>query len=671
MKKTAVSLAMLFLMVCFYAQIGLSGARYAREGIEYYQRGEYKRAIEEFLSANRSASDRIPEYHYWLGRLYIAIADTSSAMRWFDKYRSSADEAYRENVDEYLRIIKRQKEIFNKVNLRAMPAYINSGSSDYGAVTDPQKKYLYFTSMRPAVLDKENIWRAEIFKSGYGRPELVKELSTDKNESFGCFNSSGTGAWVFGNYESDKLDGDLYYVPKNGDWSQPENASQFNSSQVDTHPMLFRDRYLFFASSREGGYGGMDIYVCENIGGVWTEPINLGPQINTAGNEQTPFLDYDAKTLFFASNGHAGFGGYDIFKAYHIDTGWQDWSIPENLGLPINSTRNDRCFFHIPASNEGFMSSDRAVGNYEQIYQLSFEYKTPASYLVRDSTGLVHTVEIRVASPVVRKRAEEKTVFQMIDQVMDVLNTDMQSVGQSDIPMGPVGEPNQTSEPQTTRNQPVTSAEVIIADIVPERRIQIQGIVRDQNGEPVTMEFEISCTADGISTREIVTTDARGNYDVLMPEAYSYSVVANPEGFLLYSKDVNLDSGNEGIVHNIILQKIERETPPQFDNIYFRFESSQLDDKSKFILDNTMITLLNNPDLKIRISGHAWDLGTPTYNQELSERRAKTVVDYLISKGIAKDRLSWKAYGNKQPLTESGSENEQAQNRRVEIEVLN
>ncbi|MGC9362689.1 MAG: OmpA family protein, partial [Candidatus Syntrophosphaera sp.] len=329
MKKTAVFIAMLFIMVCFYAQIGLSGSRYAQDGIEYYERGDYERAIKEFLSANHSANDRVPEYHYWLGRLHIAIADTANAMRWFDKYMASDDEAYRDQVDDYLRIIQRQKEIFARVNLRPMPGYINSGNSDYGAVTDPQKKYLYFTSMRPASKDKENIWRAEIFRAGYGRPQLVEELSTDKNESFGCFNSNGSSAWVFGNYEKDKLDGDIYRVGKNEGWSRPENAIQFNSPQVDTHPMLFRDRYFFFSSSRDGGFGGMDIYVSERIGGAWTEPVNLGPQINTAGNEQTPFLDHDGKTLFFASNGHPGFGGYDIFKAYHISTGWQDWSLPE------------------------------------------------------------------------------------------------------------------------------------------------------------------------------------------------------------------------------------------------------------------------------------------------------------------------------------------------------
>jgi tetratricopeptide (TPR) repeat protein len=91
MKKTAIILLLVGMAALAFGQIRSPGSRYAQEGLEYYQRGEYNRAIREFLSADRSADGRVPEYHYWLGRLHIAVADTASAMRWFDKYLDSGD----------------------------------------------------------------------------------------------------------------------------------------------------------------------------------------------------------------------------------------------------------------------------------------------------------------------------------------------------------------------------------------------------------------------------------------------------------------------------------------------------------------------------------------------------------------------------------------------------
>lgn len=160
-KKIAICLILVSLATFAFAQIRAQGSRYAQEGLEYYQRGQYDRAIGEFLNADRSAGGKTPEYHYWLGRLHIAVADTSSAMQWFDKYRSSGDSVYRTQVDNYLRIVQRQEKIFSRVNIRPLPEYVNSRNSDYGAVPDPEGKYLYFTSLRPAKKAKENIWRVE------------------------------------------------------------------------------------------------------------------------------------------------------------------------------------------------------------------------------------------------------------------------------------------------------------------------------------------------------------------------------------------------------------------------------------------------------------------------------------------------------------------------------
>lgn len=650
MKKTAIILLLVGMAALAFGQIRSPGSRYAQEGLEYYQRGEYNRAIREFLSADRSADGRVPEYHYWLGRLHIAVADTASAMRWFDKYLDSGDKQYQSQVDNYLRIVQRQKKIFSKVNIRPLPDYVNSRNSDYGAILDPEGKYLYFTSLRPAKKGKENIWRSEIFSSGFGQPELVDELSTDKNEAFGCFSADPQGAWIFGNYETNKRDGDIYFVPRTDKWFQPQNISQLNSSQVETHPMVFRDRLLFFASSREGGYGGTDIYVSEKIGGIWTQPQNLGPMINTSENEQTPFLDWDGRTLYFSSRGHPGFGGYDLFKAYRIGTTWQEWSLPENLGLPVNSTRNDRYFYHVRGSNEGYISSDRQVSGFEKIYQINFSLARPTSYLVREANGSVRSVDVEYVAPALRKPADEETIFARIDESLETIRQGLPKPGFVPAPLG--------REPQPT--------EALAEDVEPII-IRVEGSVHDQFGEAVLTEVQISGETNGQRTVEVFNTNSLGNFLGTLPLADTYTAVINTPGYLVHQQIIHDPRSLARVKLDIELQKLEKKASLSLPDILFENGSSELGSGATVELDLLVMSLLTNQGLKVKLSGHAWESGSAAENKDLSERRARAVADYLISKGIAKKRVSWKAYGNTRTLDPQTEPSALGKSRRVEI----
>ena len=649
MKKIFVSLLLFGMLAGAWGQILSPGHRYAQEGMEYYQRGNYDRAIREFLNADKSAGGKMPEYHYWLGRLHIAVADTTEAMVWFSRYVSSGDTAYKRQVDNYLRIVQRQKQIFSRVSVRPLPDYVNSANSDYGAIPDPQGKYLYFTSLRPAAKAKENIWRTEIFSSGFGRPELVKELSTDKNEAFGCFSEDPPGAWIFGNYEANKRDGDIYFVPQTDKWFQPQNVTQLNTSQVETQPMVFRDRLLFFTSSREGGFGGTDIYVSEKIGGYWTEPQNLGPMINTSENEQTPFLDWDGKTLYFASNGHPGFGGYDIFKAYKTGPSWQDWSLPENLGLPINSTRNDRYFYHARGSNEGYISSDRQVSGFEKIYQISFTPVSPASYLVRDDDGSVRTVELAKYVPLRRKVADEDSIFDMIDKTLDVISSGLPG-------------PDFVPPPLWSADRVPEAAE----EALQQQFVRVSGNVKDQSGNPVQIEIRFNSESEFGRNIEVLSSDASGAFKGNLPLAESYEVVVNSPGYLIFGQKIPFAEGRTRLTLDIPVHKLEKKTTLPYANILFKQNSAELSAKAAEELDLLALTLLTNPDLKVKLAGHADDGSTANYNKQVSELRARVVADYLIDKGIPKKRISWKAYGSSKPLDDAATPDK---NRRVEINL--
>jgi outer membrane protein OmpA-like peptidoglycan-associated protein/tetratricopeptide (TPR) repeat protein len=150
-------------------------------------------------------------------------------------------------------------------------------------------------------------------------------------------------------------------------WTVPESfGGTINTTDYEGMPCLSADnKTLFFISNKKGGYGGMDIWMSHFKDGLWQEPINLGPKINTAGNEFAPFLHPDGKHFYFSSDGHLGFGGLDLFTANWL----QDtvWSYPRNLGLPVNTAFDDMSIFVFQNGNATYFSSDRdsMAGNFD------------------------------------------------------------------------------------------------------------------------------------------------------------------------------------------------------------------------------------------------------------------------------------------------------------------
>ncbi len=638
MKKAYLVILLLIGLVSIFAiQIGMKGERYATEGLEYFHRGEYNKAIERFKEADLAANGDVPYYFYWLGRLHIAVQDTTNAMVWLDRYVKSEDQEFRQQVDTFIEIIGNQDKAFEKISLRAMPAYINSRNSDYGALADPSGKYLYFTSWRPGKADKENIWRAEIFKSGYGKPQLVTDLSTDSNEAMGSFAADSVGAYIFGNYEKGKLDGDIYYTEWDGSrWTKPSPQPWFNSPDVDTHPSVYNDSLMFFSSSRPGGYGEIDIWVSQKVDGVWTEPVNAGPNINTPGIEQTPHLvhftkdivhegrnvEYKETALYFSSNTHPGFGGFDLFKAVHKGPTWQDWHLAQNLGLPINSIQDDRYFSTRPGSNEVYISSDRQAPGFEKVLLAFVDYTVPGYFVTQDTTGTrVYEVNIPPYVP----------------------------------PADSLGEP--------IIEEPVVEE--------PPRMITFTGKVTDEKGEPVATDITFTGLVDDETRKDVVTTNEDGTFEITVPYADPWTVVINPEGFMLYQQDIPAPpEGQDAVNIDFAIERLVVKKVFVFNNIQFDFDKATLRKESFPILDDIVITMLNNPEIKIEISGHTCNIGTAKYNQGLSQRRAKAVVDYLIKKGVEKERLSYKGFGLSKPLNKNKTKAQRALNRRVEVKVV-
>jgi Tol biopolymer transport system component len=244
---------------------------------------------------------------------------------------------------------------------------VNTPRAEYFPTLSSDQKRLYFTRRNNGV--NEDFFRADADSCGgwftarnMGYPpntaaqEAAMTISSDDHYLFFMRgeNRSENG-WGRGGY-------DLYLSYRSGpdvDWVPAESfGATINTPGFEGMPSLSADvSEMYFVSDRPGGYGGLDIWMSRYTGGLWQMPVNLGPQINTAGNETAPFICSDGKTLFFVSDGHPGMGGTDFFLARKVaDSIWKDLS---NLGAPINSSSNEHSIYVLPDGRQAYFASDR------------------------------------------------------------------------------------------------------------------------------------------------------------------------------------------------------------------------------------------------------------------------------------------------------------------------
>ncbi len=231
---------------------------------------------------------------------------------------------------------------------------------DYSPVLTVDGRRMFFTSTRKGGSGKEDIWYTELVGDSWAEPKPLWQVNTPESEGVSGVSVDGQTLYISAYTEREpgrrKVrrgygNMDIFTVERvPGGWSEPENLGYpVNTKWWESQATISPDGLeLYFSSNRPGGQGGLDIWVSrKRPDGTWGEPVNLGPPINTPGDEIAPFIHPDGKTLYFASNGHLGFGGYDIFVAKKRGPG--RWSTPVNLGPPYNTPKDD-AFFSVAAS---------------------------------------------------------------------------------------------------------------------------------------------------------------------------------------------------------------------------------------------------------------------------------------------------------------------------------
>lgn len=501
--------------------------------------------------------------------------------------RSKKSLAYRKATYEfainYAKAHPNQQYFFNPMNLGDS---VNTARSEYLPCVTIEDSLIVFTRLVDGM--REDFIESRI--SGNNQYTKWKTIPGSLNEEpkKGAITLSPDGEWMIfaADFSGRGLGSfDLYITYwTNEGWSEPVNlGDKINTEFWETTPSLSPDkRTLYFTSNRPGGIGGSDLYVSYmQPNGKWGAAENMGPVLNSAGDEMAPFIHADNQTLYFTSSGHPGYGGADLFISRKQAGGI--WSKPENLGYPINTIENDGSLAVAADGKTAYYSSNRS-----------------------DSRGGLdlYTFELR-------------------------------------------------------------------EDIRPYKTLYVKGNVYDaKTKQPVPASVELIDNSINQPLMKI-QTDGSGAYFITLPIGKDYTFSVNRKGYLYYTEQYSLSgkAADSTYQKDIALQPVTLNSTFVFNNIQFATASYQLLPISLVELDRLLLVMQENPTLKIQISGHTDNVGKPDDNLKLSENRAKSVADYLISKGVAAGRLSWKGFGATQPIADNTTESGRAKNRRTAFTI--
>ncbi len=454
---------------------------------------------------------------------------------------------------------------------------------------------------------------------------------------------------------------ELYFATL-GENRHLENLERYSFSDRSysiAHPWVSEDgKTLYFSSNMPGGKGGADLYVSHFNENAWTKPQNLGDGVNTPGDEFTPYQWNDQ--LFFSSDGFGGFGGLDNYVAQYRDNAFQ---VPENLGYPLNSSRDDFGLIIDGAGREGYFASNRLDGN-DDVYK----------FFLKKVTLIGHLKELQSNNPVplatITIAAEDN--LKPLELTTDDHGNFMAEL---DVDKGYRITPSKEGYTALSDQRLTTKSPSIVADTLAisiwKNGLFAKGIVYSNELQrilPGTMVY-----LNNLSTGKIdsVLTSAEATYNFLVLPNMTYKVTARYAGYLENGFNLNTKGLFYGdLINDILLEETYQE------KLTVLFDYDKWDLRPEFIKDMNKIirSLRRYKKATVYIGAHADAQGTREYNKKLSDKRAATIVAFLKSKNIDTGRIQAFGFGEELILNLCSdgvecSDEEHSKNRRVEIKV--
>jgi outer membrane protein OmpA-like peptidoglycan-associated protein len=664
---------------------------------------------------------------YDLGALYLKNEQIEKALSAFTDYRNAnkADKKITTLADKQI------ETCHNAAALMSVPrnfivhpfsGSVNTSFTEYNPTVSADESVIAFTALRPNTgrTRSGDKFIEEIYvsynKSGSWTEPTVIPISSDYNVGTAGISPDGQKMMVFIGGATDQ--GSLYQISKDGEgWTKPSLlAGNLNSPAMETTCSITPDgKTIYFASDRQGGRGGLDIWKVEMKDGKWGNPVNLGPEVNSSSNEDAPFIHPDQHTLFFTSDGHRTMGGRDIFKSTLVNG---KWSKPENMGYPINTTANDNYFTLLADGKRAYFSSDRKGGKGAQdIYYVDMPENSSSipltmikGKILNAETGKPMPTKMYVVDKDTKKEVE--FVYDPDPKTGDYLiilppskNYDIIIESDGFLPYTlNVNIPNQTYFHELY--QQISLKTIKQFDVVVGQEVSVKNAFYDTDQDAkkdLRKEHEAKLVKSGSvdvydMMLDLIASDDKEGIAYLVSlietsdpvESVNFNEKENAK-LEVATRTYYYDESDESkfeqkqvegktvfslptMVVTEEAKKQKSEAPKivydksllaKFVKIFFDQGKSDLKTQYNQQLTDIMQVLNANPGLGIEISGFASAEGTEEANRELSNKRAITVLDYFNHQGVVRRRIVAKGYG----ATKDQSA-KQEEGRRVEVRVV-
>jgi len=390
-------------------------------------------------------------------------------------------------------------------------------------------------------------------------------------------------------------------------WSFPEplKIGDFYTKSDGIHMSMSEDEKIIVMSlMRDDSHGGTDLYVSFRQGhNKYSVPVNLGPDVNTEHNEEAPYICSDNKTLYFSSDRPGEYGGKDLYKAVRLDVTWNTWEQPYAFPKPINSHREDNQPFYHSGTGYLYFVSSRDVSG--DIFRTSY----------------VETLQ---------EKDPENTVYAAYDPE-------------------PESQPQYSYFPSSAPVRRSINLKVINSKTGAPLSAQVKYVSRGKTGNTVAVNGQTSMTFDEGDVWVSVSLDGFITHEVLI------------------SSDEVIRMANDGHPYIANLDEMVVNGKIYVDPIFFEQSTATVKERSYPALNKLVRTLAKHWKISITVEGHTDDQGSPDQLIALSEKRAKAIKSYLVSKGIAPLRVDAVGVGDQKPLNDNSTDALRQQNRRVEV----